>query len=117
MSESPPPAKRVRLDSYRSPTPSTTQAPLLPPPLDAFKRHDRFWFDDGNLILVANKDTAFRVYCGLLAAQSTVFADMLAAARSDPSPLVDGCLVLEVSDTPVELAHFTNIILPNSQPV
>ena len=116
MSDSPPPAKHVRLDFDHHPIPSTIPAPLSPP-LDAFKRHDKLWFDDGNLILVANKDTAFRVYCGLLAAQSTVFADMLAAARSDPSRLVDGCLVLEVYDTPVELAHFLKVILPSSQPV
>ena len=90
----------------------------ISPPLTAFKRHDEFWIDDGNLILVAKQNTAFRIYRGLLAAQSTVFADMLAAASSDPAArLIDGCPVLEVSDTPVELAHFLRVILPKSQPM
>lgn len=43
------------------------------------KDDDEFWFDDGNLILVA-RDTGFKIYRGLLAAQSSVFADMFATS-------------------------------------
>ena len=43
------------------------------------KHDDEFWFDDGNLILVA-RDTGFKIYRGLLAAQSSVFADMFATS-------------------------------------
>ena len=41
-------------------------------------RHPEFWLDDGNLILVASQETAFRIYTGLLASQSEVFANMFA---------------------------------------
>ena len=103
-----PPAKRAR-------TSSSSQVPSSQP-TTSLERDEEFWLEDGSIVLVC-KNVGFRVYRVLLASQSTVFADMLAAARSDPSRLVDGCLVLEVSDTPVELAHFLNVILPSSQPV
>ncbi|EJF60290.1 hypothetical protein DICSQDRAFT_63386 [Dichomitus squalens LYAD-421 SS1] len=45
-----------------------------------FRPHERFWFDDGNIILVA-RDVGFKIYRGLLAINSTVFSDMLASSK------------------------------------
>lgn len=56
-----------------------------------FKRSTRFWFKDGNVVLQA-ADTQFRVYKGILAAQSDVFETMF----SIPQVLLedsDGALV------------------------
>lgn len=85
------------------------------PAQTGLKRHGDFWFDDGNLILVAQQNIAFRIYRGLLTAQSTFFADKAATASMNPAKTFDGCPVVEVSDTPEELAHFLHIILPKSK--
>ncbi|PIL26559.1 hypothetical protein GSI_12317 [Ganoderma sinense ZZ0214-1] len=113
MSDGPPPEKRARFSENASLRPHAS----LPQLLAAFKRDDEFWLEDGNLILVANQSTVFRIYCALLTAQSAVFADSISSASSDPAQMCDGCPVVEVSDTPEELAHFLRVVLPKSQQV
>ena len=75
------PLKRARL------SPETDDSPLHPSPtpsthsLANLEHHPEFWFEDGNIILIA-QHTGFRIFRGLLAVQSTVFADMFVAASS-----------------------------------
>ncbi|PIL26560.1 hypothetical protein GSI_12318 [Ganoderma sinense ZZ0214-1] len=109
MSPSPPPAKRARLSEDAA----TATASL--PPWTGFQPHGDFWFDDGNLIVVAKQNIAFRIYRGLLAAQSAFFADKIASASLDPTQIFDGCPVVEVTDTPEEFAHFLRVMLPKSK--
>ncbi|KAI1795307.1 hypothetical protein LXA43DRAFT_992298 [Ganoderma leucocontextum] len=78
------------------------------------KRHDELWFDDGSVILVA-RDTGFRVFRSLLAAQSTVFADMFSSSSSSAEEMLEGCPVVQVSDSPEDVAHFLRVLLPTSQ--
>ncbi len=52
--------------------------------------HPEIWFNDGNIILVAG-GTAFRVYRGLLAAQSIVFCDMFSSSTPRPDETLDWC--------------------------
>ena len=86
----------------------------LPPPLEGLRRHSEFWIKDGNLILVA-KDVAFRVYRGLLAEQSTVFANMAEAASEDFFKVFEGHPVVHLSDSPQDLVHLLRILLPKSR--
>ena len=109
MSRTPPPAKRVRLADEAAATAASS------PARTGFEPHADFWFDDGSLILVAKRNIAFRVYRGLLAAQSTFFADKIASASSDPTQMSDGCPVVQVTDTPEEVAHFLAVVLPKSK--
>lgn len=48
------------------------------PPVDELERHQVYWLEDGNIILVLEDRIAFRVYRGHLARHSLVFADMVA---------------------------------------
>ncbi|KAG9048676.1 hypothetical protein FS837_012304 [Tulasnella sp. UAMH 9824] len=48
------------------------------PPVDEMERHQVYWLEDGNIILVLEDRIAFRVYRGHLARHSLVFADMVA---------------------------------------
>ena len=98
------PAKRMReLDS------SSTSFILK-----GIKRDDEFWLDDGNIILVA-QDVAFCIYRCLLAAQSTVFADMFASASPSSDECMDGCPVVRVSDSSEDLAHLLRVLLLGSR--
>ena len=74
------------------------------------RRHDELWLDDGNIVLVAG-DVAFRVYRGLLSAQSTVFEGMFASSNRVADELYDDCPVFRVSDSPTDLAHLLHIIM------
>lgn len=77
------------------------------------KHHPELWFDDGSIILVA-QDMGFRVYRGLLALQSTVFADMLVASTSSADEALDGCPVIPLADAPHDLTHLLRVLLPTS---
>ena len=99
---------------YHTPHSDTATLPRIlygPGPL-AGKLHPELWLDDGNLILVANRHTAFRVYAGLLASQSEIFANLFAVASVSPDEVYDGCPVVPVYDTPGEFAHFLRVLIP-----
>ncbi|KAJ7502583.1 hypothetical protein B0H11DRAFT_1712347 [Mycena galericulata] len=68
------------------------------------------WFDDGTIILEA-ESTQFKVFKGILAANSTVFNDMLVVgSSSDTSEMVEGCPVVHVYDAALDLMHFLKAI-------
>lgn len=91
---------------------TTSSARSSSNPLAGITRHPEFWFDDGNLILIANRDTAFRIYTGLLASQSEIFANMFAVASSSADETYEGCPVVPVYDNPVEFAHLLRVLVP-----
>ncbi|PIL26490.1 hypothetical protein GSI_12248 [Ganoderma sinense ZZ0214-1] len=108
---SPRPSKRARhsLDQGSSPL----HASSSPFSLTNLKHHPEFWFDDGNIVLVA-QHTGFRIYRGLLAAQSTVFADMFASATSAANEVLEGCPVVHLTDPEDDLVYLLRILLPTS---
>ncbi|PIL26553.1 hypothetical protein GSI_12311 [Ganoderma sinense ZZ0214-1] len=95
------------------PTPDENRKTPPPSTLEDITPHDEFWFQDGNVVLVAG-DVGFRVYRGLLSAQSTVFSDMFSCACEDGEETFEGCPIVRLSDTPQELAYLLRILLPKS---
>ncbi|KAI0742401.1 hypothetical protein C8Q80DRAFT_1107964, partial [Daedaleopsis nitida] len=81
-----------------------------------FKHDVEFWFDDGNIVLVA-RDVGFRIYRGLLASQSPVFADMFASSSLTNIELQDGCPTIHLSDSPEDLRDFLRVLAPTSKRV
>ncbi|CAK5268366.1 unnamed protein product, partial [Mycena citricolor] len=76
------------------------------PTTPASKHSPDLWFDDGTLIL-ETEGTQFKVFRGILAANSTVFSDMLLVGRpSDNDEIEDGCPVVHVHDSALDLMHF-----------
>ena len=102
------PSKRTRTDSVDG---TSAHPPSDATPTANLKRCEEFWLDDGNLVLVA-KDVAFRVYRGLLAAQSTVFQDMFATASPTTGEVYDGCPVVRLSDSPEDIVCLLRKLLP-----
>ncbi|KAJ7741499.1 hypothetical protein B0H14DRAFT_2478393 [Mycena olivaceomarginata] len=66
------------------------------------------WYDDGSLVLQAQK-TQFRVHWGILGKQSSFFRDMQTSLPPDQST-VDGCPVVEVSDEVTDLDHLLTAV-------
>ncbi|KAH8120236.1 hypothetical protein DFH11DRAFT_43573 [Phellopilus nigrolimitatus] len=63
---------------------SDGQLPDGSQPISSLKRLDGLWFDDGNVIVVA-ENTAFRVHKGVLSQHSVVFEEMFATDSLQPS--------------------------------
>ena len=110
------PAKRPRSSDNASPSDTSNREASgstqssSPNPL-GLQRHKELWFEDGNVVLVA-QDTAFRVFRGLLAEHSTVFADMFATSSPASEETLDGCPVVRLSDSSHDLAHLLRVVVP-----
>ncbi|KAJ7023079.1 hypothetical protein C8F04DRAFT_1135592 [Mycena alexandri] len=73
------------------------------------KRVEELWFEDGNIVLQAG-DSQFRVYRGILAVRSHVFQDMLSFPQPPDSDLVDGCPLVHLPDSEIEVCFFLKAI-------
>ena len=110
----PRPLKRTRL-SADDPTDSRSIPSVSSPASSSnLNRHPEIWYEDGNLVLVA-RETAFRIYRGLIAAQSTVFSDLFASSTSSPDEMFEECPVIHLSDSPQDLTHLLRVLLPQSR--
>ncbi|KAF8216730.1 hypothetical protein K438DRAFT_1953636 [Mycena galopus ATCC 62051] len=85
MSSESPPAKRQRTENVLS------------------TRSAR-WFSDGSVVLQA-ANTQFRVHWGVLALHSTVFRDMQGLPQPPDQPNIEGCPVVEISDSPEDVEN------------
>ena len=79
---------------------------------EARVRDEEFWFQDGNVVLVA-RNIEFRVYKGILANHSPVFKDMFSLPQphdvsSAPTPVVD------LADSPSALRHLLRFFFPKT---
>ena len=79
--------RRAASDSQREstsnlPVPFTVlNGDIVDGPERTLEKDNEFWFDDGNIVLLAQSNIGFKVHGGLLARQSQVFADMLALSQ------------------------------------
>jgi len=93
---------------------STTADPMDidPPnkPLPNGLQRGGVWFDDGNIMLIA-ENTAFRVYRGILTQKSEVFRDMFAVGRPSVSEAIDGCPFVHLTDTTKDLNLFLEVVV------
>ena len=102
-----------RTDSRADDEASLPEHPSISKMLDNVKRDPDLWLEDGNIVLVA-RDTAFRVYRGLLVKQSTVLADMFATGNPTADESLDGCPVVRLPDAPVDLKHLLHFLMPSA---
>ncbi|KAI0742438.1 hypothetical protein C8Q80DRAFT_907174 [Daedaleopsis nitida] len=69
-----------------------------------------FWFDDGTVALVA-RDVEFRVYKGILAEHSPVFADMFSLPQSS-AECGTRVPVVHLTDSPEDVRHVMRALYP-----
>lgn len=87
--------------------------PSLVTPTTLIRSQD-VWYDDGNVVIQA-ENIAFKVFRGILASNSTVFADMFSvpqptnAAFTGPDTY-DSCPLVQIYDTPEDTKHFLKAI-------
>ncbi|KZP17860.1 hypothetical protein FIBSPDRAFT_933786, partial [Athelia psychrophila] len=98
-----PPAKRPRADHDEDEYPLLLKCTRSAP-----------WFEDGNIVLEAEK-VQFKVYKGILAANSAIFRDMFAIAQAQGEELVDGCPLVHLGDKSQDLAHVLEALYDSSK--
>lgn len=118
--------KRARLSSddgdavARDNTEQASGELPAPSPASSRTRDEEFWYDDGNIILIA-RDVEFRIYRGILAEKSPVFSDMFslpqppAASLSAAAAVADGsCPVVHLSDSSEDIRHVLRAFMPKN---
>ena len=77
-------------------------------------RHSTLWFDDGNIVLIA-QDTAFRVHSSILSLKSPVFKDMFSMPQpASGADSFEGCPAVLLTDNPTELADLLDFVYNGS---
>ena len=68
-----------------------------------FTKHEDLWFDDGNVVLIA-ENTGFRLFRGLLSRQSEIFRGMFQMPQSEATAaeMYEGCPVVRVVEDGAE---------------
>ncbi|CAL1699880.1 unnamed protein product [Somion occarium] len=69
----------------------------------ALSRHETLWYEDGNIVLVADT-TTFRVHSSVLSRASDIFRDMFSLPQPQGEDTIDGCPVVHLPDSPHDLA-------------
>ncbi|KAH9939433.1 hypothetical protein B0H21DRAFT_38709 [Amylocystis lapponica] len=79
---------------------------------EELKRHEKLWFDDGNVVLVS-RDVAFRVHAGVLSRDSETFRDLLKTTKAGDEDDFEGCSTLHLSDTSEDLTALLSVLYVN----
>ncbi|KAJ7735555.1 hypothetical protein DFH07DRAFT_893470 [Mycena maculata] len=80
---------------------------------EAPTRVDDLWFPDHNLVIQA-ENRLFRVSGGILAARSLVFRDMLSIPQPETQPLIDGCPIVVLHDSAIDVEYFLKAVFDSS---
>ncbi|KAH9925148.1 uncharacterized protein B0H18DRAFT_389171 [Fomitopsis serialis] len=87
-----------------------TESDSTDEPKEAFSRDEKFWYEDGNIVIVA-QNIGFRVYKGLLGTHSDLFRDMFSLPQPVPD-VGDEYPVVHVTDTAAELRSLLAALSP-----
>ncbi|TCD67811.1 hypothetical protein EIP91_011939 [Steccherinum ochraceum] len=80
------------------------------PGADATYTRGDLWYDDGNIILIAEDGVGFRVYKGILSQWSEVFRDMFTVPQPVDAEKWEGCAVVHLSDSSCSLIRVLRIL-------
>ena len=81
----------------------------VPLEITELTKDEELWFDDGNIVLVA-ESTAFRLYKGPLSTTSPVFRDLFSFKGSKDQELLEGCPAVRLHDSATHLRHFLRML-------
>ncbi|OCH84594.1 hypothetical protein OBBRIDRAFT_390244 [Obba rivulosa] len=91
-----------------SPTDAIHESPPSSPLLFE-KKDELLWFEDGNIILVADRG-GFRLYRGVLSARSAVFRDLFCVPQPGDAEIYEGCPVVRLHDKQDELWYLLRVL-------
>ncbi|KDQ59933.1 hypothetical protein JAAARDRAFT_56859 [Jaapia argillacea MUCL 33604] len=110
MAEAGPSRKRARTDEEPSIPDSSPTLSGASDTIPIPKKHESLWFEDGNVVLVASGTLAFKIYRGVLIRSSEVFRDMFAIPQPEFMETMDGCPLINVHDSALDLGHLLSAL-------
>jgi len=78
------------------------------------KRHEDLWFDDGNIVIIA-ENIGFRVYRGILSKKSELFKDLFTLPQPEGSEAIDGCPVVRLQDSAADWGRFLSALFDGAR--
>jgi hypothetical protein len=72
-------------------------------------RSSKFWFEDGNVVLQA-EHTQFRLHRSVLSMHCPIFRDLFACSLLENALTVDGCPLINLSETLEDVKNFVKIL-------
>ena len=78
-------------------------------PSPTFQRSTEVWYDDGNVILVADQK-GFKIVASILSSHASVFADMFFIPTPKSELIHDGCSVVDLPDSAQDLEVFLKVL-------
>ena len=82
---------------------------INPQVTDKVVRSSKFWFEDGNVVLQA-EHTQFRLHRSVLSMHCPIFRNMFACSLPENGPTVDGCPLVNLSETLEDVKNFVKIL-------
>ncbi|KAI1785126.1 hypothetical protein LXA43DRAFT_976405 [Ganoderma leucocontextum] len=79
------------------------------------ERDKEFWYEDGNVILVAG-NIEFRIFKGILTDHSPVFKDVFSPPQPNSTPSETPVSTVHLSDSPLDIWHILRIHMPKAEP-
>ncbi|KAI0648586.1 hypothetical protein C8Q79DRAFT_1008887 [Trametes meyenii] len=101
-------SKRLRSESEEQnlERPSGTKSEQVVP--------SQYWYEDGNIILVADGNIGFRVHRSVLAQNSTIFRDMLVVSHPDDVGTLEECPTVRITDVASDIASLIQALYDGS---
>ena len=81
---------------------------------NVLRQDDELWYEDGTIVITA-QDVAFKVYKGPLIEHSPVFNDMLSLPQPSTSTTDASCPIIPLHDSPDELRHVLQVLMPSKR--
>lgn len=74
------------------------------------QRHESLWFEDGNVVLVAEDRVGLKLHKSVLSRHSALLKDMFSLPQLANSSSLDGCPVVHINDSISEMTSFLSVI-------
>ncbi|KDQ13247.1 hypothetical protein BOTBODRAFT_399100 [Botryobasidium botryosum FD-172 SS1] len=93
-----------------TPPPNTKDAPDSSLPTIS-RRHPKFWFEDGNIVVRVD-DRIFRVHMSTLKLRSTFFEDIFSEEVRSSAGIIDGCNIIDLEGRSCDFSALLDWLYP-----
>ena len=104
--------KRRRTENVKEPWQDAVKGRNVNLPASALRKDGDVWLSDGSIVVAAADNVAFRVHKSTLSRRSEIFNDLFSLPNADKATAetMDGCPVVRVTDSSVDIRHLLVVL-------